>query len=426
MHLLYLLTLVVICSISIQATTILVPSEQPTIQAGIDAASEGDTVLVAPGTYTGDGNRDLNFNGVNLVLKSESGAELTIVDCESNSLESYAAIYLDNGEDTTSVIDGFTFKRGYYTEWPIFGIGALYFKNGKANVINCIITDNSEIGIYLTSDNDTNSCRISNCLIENNGTGIYTLKRGTVIEDCIIQNNLWSGIGFYNTTLIKRCLIVHNGWTGVSQASGMGGHLFQIDHCTIAYNGIGVYLDRTLPKVNTITLATDTSSISNTLVAFNTNGGIYNFYDLEEEYNCTYSNVFGNGNYNWQNDKYAAYDQFGNLSLNPLFCDVAVGDYYVTEFSRCASVNNSSGSTIGLHDIGCTCCRGIRGNVDGDHDEQIDISDLVYLVDCIFLDCFTVCEEEIDMNASGQYDISDLVYLVDFIFMGGPEPLPCN
>ena len=66
------------------AVTIHVPGDSATIQAGINGTMDSDTVLVADGTYTGDGNRDNDFGGRNIVVMSENGPEVTIIDCEGH------------------------------------------------------------------------------------------------------------------------------------------------------------------------------------------------------------------------------------------------------------------------------------------------------------------------------------------------------
>jgi len=67
-----MVSLVATCS----ATIIHVPQEYPTIQAGIDAAVDLDTVLVADGIYTGYGNRDIDFFGKDIVVMSKNGEPL--------------------------------------------------------------------------------------------------------------------------------------------------------------------------------------------------------------------------------------------------------------------------------------------------------------------------------------------------------------
>ena len=82
------------------------------IQDGIDAAGwrEIDTVLVADGIYTGDGNRNLDFGGKTINVKSENDPENCIIDCEN--IPSAVGFRFQSGEGESAVVDGFTIQNG--------------------------------------------------------------------------------------------------------------------------------------------------------------------------------------------------------------------------------------------------------------------------------------------------------------------------
>ncbi|HWR82465.1 MAG TPA: hypothetical protein VN285_04120 [Candidatus Deferrimicrobium sp.] len=73
------------------------------------------------------------------------------------------------------------------------------------------------------------------------------------------------------------------------------------------------------------------------------------------------------------------------------------------------------------------CCVGWRGNIDLDPNEQINIADLTYLIQWLFLGGpEPLCMLEADVNANGgTIGMPDLVYLVDYMFRGGPPPMGC-
>jgi hypothetical protein len=85
--------------------TIHVPANQPTIQAGINAAADGDTVLVAAGTYY----EQINFSGKNIIVRSASGRSLTILD---GSQQAGPVVRFVNGETGRALLRGFTIQGG--------------------------------------------------------------------------------------------------------------------------------------------------------------------------------------------------------------------------------------------------------------------------------------------------------------------------
>ena len=89
----------------VQAVTIRIPADQPTIQAGIAAAGQGDTVLVSPGTYTEtihDG-----FLGKSIVTRSAEGPLVTTIRASQEEAITFSA-----GEGPGAVLEGFTLTDG--------------------------------------------------------------------------------------------------------------------------------------------------------------------------------------------------------------------------------------------------------------------------------------------------------------------------
>jgi len=117
-------------------TTYHVPDDFPSITAAVAAASNGDTVLVGPGTYReGD---DVQFGGKIIEVKSTHGPQLTIVDGESL----YRCFFFTGGETRDTLLEGFTLLDGHAPSGGntngVSG-GALRVESGSPTIRNCII-----------------------------------------------------------------------------------------------------------------------------------------------------------------------------------------------------------------------------------------------------------------------------------------------
>ena len=306
------------------ATTIRVPDQEPTIQAGVYAADEGDTVLVAPGIYSGAGNYCITITR-NIILVSETGPEWTVIDCEG-------------------VLDGAIRVIGGYDEFPSPTIRGFSVVNASARWGGGLAAINA--------DPVVSECIFSNCSAECGGA-IYCENAWPTIERCTITDNTagkgggiycWS----YSAATVVDCVVARN------KAITSGGGLCleynsspgAVDGCTIVANDSPVGAGITFGSTGNL-------QVTNTIIAFNGPG---------EGASCTESSpswmpevtrccVFGNAG----GDSLCG-EHFNNFYTDPLFCDIGAGDLTLCSTSPCLPGYNPWRELVGALGQGCGKC----------------------------------------------------------------------
>ncbi len=95
---------------------------------------------MADGTYTGDGNRDINFRGKGITVRSANGPETCILDLEASYWEMHRAFLFQDNEDRTSILQGFTITNGDNSWFSLQG-GAIYCLGASPTIVDNVITD---------------------------------------------------------------------------------------------------------------------------------------------------------------------------------------------------------------------------------------------------------------------------------------------
>jgi hypothetical protein len=218
------------------AETLLVPEEYPTIQAAIDASADGDEIVVADGVYTGDGNRDMDFGGRDITVRSANGPEDCIIDLQGSPDEPHRAFtFVFEGPEggAEGVVAGFTIQNG----WTEFGGGAVLISDdslspGCPTFESCVFRNNTAGvgGAVSASPNATFiACDFRHNTAESGGA-VWGVRL-TFIACDFVANSASTGGGavtvHYGWSSFVDCRFIGN-WTAGPWAYGAGGGAVEV------------------------------------------------------------------------------------------------------------------------------------------------------------------------------------------------------
>ena len=300
---------VVLPGTSSAGVVIHVPGDKPTIQAGIDAAVNGDSVLVAPGVYP----ELIDFHGKTITLASEQGARVTTIDGQLLG----TVITMQSGEGPATVVQGFTITRGSAT----FGAGA-YVQGTAPTFRQNIFLDNQQ------------------------GTGGFGAAIGGFSGSPVIESNEFAGntcdsqfpagvMSFVNSSSprIFNNLIHDNPCRAINMVLPIDAFPIVFNN-TIVRNRTGISINHQVSNSN--------HAYRNNLIASNDIGLEVASQSVPFDAIWTNNLVFGNtANFSGTEDSTGTN---GNVSADPRFVDSAHGNFHLGPGS--AAID--AGTTVGL------------------------------------------------------------------------------
>lgn len=387
------------------AATLEVPADYPDIQAAIDVALPGDTVRLADGTYRGEGNRDLDFMGKALLLRSAAGNPSTcILDCEGSEAEAHRALYFHSGESSAARVVGITMSNGWAPMDHFTGGGAVLCEGASSpSFENCHFVGNHGSGLY---SRDQSSPSLADCRFADNlgrkGGGIYASggqheilrcefvgneaqyaggglhgHAGTFdIQDCrFAENRAPSGAAIdmiygcsveVSRSSVENNLALDSFWSVIVNLHGMVDARFQ--DCTFYGNeteGNGqvlvtsksshgvlqgcTFFDNRLAGGTVVMLGEYDGRVENCIIAGNS--GARALF-VGEVLSLTCTDLYGNEGGDWVDGMELWLGLDGNISADPMFCDAEIGDLTLHADSPCAPAQSGCG-LMGAWPVAC-------------------------------------------------------------------------
>jgi len=325
------------------AATVHVPEDQPTIQAGIDAAIEGDSVVVASGTYTwtseGTGAEHLEGDHGLSLIHLKHGVHLTSATGDPED------VTIDAQQQGRVVICGYNGLHSSITGITIQG-GLARYGGG----LKCL--DNGPI--------------VSHCIFNRNtatdcGGAAYFSPCTTALTDCTFIDNYASSCGAVcshtgpgGMVEYRYCVFNANSTTGAGIITVGNLSSVRLVGCTLVANSV----HHSSPFDYAVIQRSEFSSldIHSSIIAFNTSGQALTDGQPEANLDINCCNFFGNPGGDWVGSLIDQLGINGNICEDPQFCgsEASASPYSISDSSPCAPSNNTCGLLIGALPVACT------------------------------------------------------------------------
>jgi hypothetical protein len=327
--------------------------DAPTIGAAMDSAAVGDTLVLASGTFVGEGNHGLTIPDKNLTIRSETGnPDACVIDCEGEfGLELRDGSVVVKGLTMINAV-GSALRMGTFSSVPWINL----------EVSDCTFTDcegwGGAIWLYCDGEVIIRRCRfLSNSATGELGGGALHIDSDGYIRVWISGCTFYGNSGRYGGAIFcyyESLVTIRNSVFCHNSADQWGGAIAVADFAEV----IGcTFFANSAPLGSAIGGG---SQVVRCILAYGTGGSALYQHDPDyyPEVSCT--NIYGNEGGDWVGLIADQLGQNGNFSACPGFCywEMEPYDLHLCSTSPCLPGNHPDGANCGLIGAlgqGCDC-----------------------------------------------------------------------